>query len=116
DTNDHKKPNNQTEESIIWFSSVNQSHLKNNSFELGICFERDGFLNHAHFSGSWQHHNYRALSRQMRRKPVQNSGMTSVFGMDKRYWFIPGYTEEDLKRMPELQGLEYPSKHDFDSH
>ncbi|CAH2063316.1 unnamed protein product [Thlaspi arvense] len=38
-----------------------------------------------------------------------------VFGMDKRYWFIPGYTEEDLRRMPELQGLEYPSKPDFDS-
>ncbi|KFK35280.1 hypothetical protein AALP_AA5G264300 [Arabis alpina] len=38
-----------------------------------------------------------------------------VFGMDKRYWFIPGYTEEDLRRMPELQGLEYPSKPNFDS-
>ncbi|CAH8285234.1 unnamed protein product [Eruca vesicaria subsp. sativa] len=38
-----------------------------------------------------------------------------VFGMDKRYWFIPGYSEEDLRRMPELQGLEYPSKPDFDS-
>ncbi|XP_010469144.1 PREDICTED: probable protein S-acyltransferase 14 [Camelina sativa] len=38
-----------------------------------------------------------------------------VFGMDKRYWLIPGYTEEDLRRMPELQGLEYPSKPDFDS-
>lgn len=38
-----------------------------------------------------------------------------VFGMDKRYWFIPGYTEEDLRRMPELYGLEYPSKPDFDS-
>ncbi|CAF2113295.1 hypothetical protein Bca4012_095785 [Brassica carinata] len=38
-----------------------------------------------------------------------------VFGMDKRYWFIPGYTEEDLRRMPELHGLEYPSKPDFDS-
>ncbi|KAF8108571.1 hypothetical protein N665_0108s0104 [Sinapis alba] len=38
-----------------------------------------------------------------------------VFGMDKRYWFIPGYTEEDLRRMPELHGLDYPSKPDFDS-
>ncbi|RDX65423.1 putative protein S-acyltransferase 14, partial [Mucuna pruriens] len=36
-----------------------------------------------------------------------------VFGMDKRYWFIPAYTEEDIRRMPALQGLEYPSKPDF---
>ncbi|KAJ0968741.1 hypothetical protein J5N97_021618 [Dioscorea zingiberensis] len=33
-----------------------------------------------------------------------------VFGTDKRYWFIPTYSEEDLRRMPALQGLEYPSK------
>ncbi|XP_010255627.1 PREDICTED: probable protein S-acyltransferase 14 [Nelumbo nucifera] len=32
-----------------------------------------------------------------------------VFGTDKRYWFIPAYSEEDLRRMPALQGLEYPS-------
>ncbi|CAG7874013.1 unnamed protein product [Brassica rapa] len=38
-----------------------------------------------------------------------------VFGMDKKYWLIPAYSEEDLRRMPELQGLEYPSKPDFDS-
>ncbi|XP_073291292.1 probable protein S-acyltransferase 14 [Primulina huaijiensis] len=36
-----------------------------------------------------------------------------VFGMDKRYWFIPSYSEEDLRRMPALQGLEYPSKPDL---
>ncbi|XP_068634309.1 probable protein S-acyltransferase 14 [Aristolochia californica] len=38
-----------------------------------------------------------------------------VFGVDKRYWFIPAYSEEDLRRMPALQGLEYPSKPDLDA-
>ncbi|KAK7260234.1 hypothetical protein RIF29_26111 [Crotalaria pallida] len=38
-----------------------------------------------------------------------------VFGMDKKYWFIPAYSEEDIRRMPALQGLDYPSKPDFDS-
>lgn len=38
-----------------------------------------------------------------------------VFGTDQRYWFIPSYSEEDIRRMPALQGLEYPSKPDFDS-
>ncbi|KAK4267778.1 hypothetical protein QN277_024514 [Acacia crassicarpa] len=38
-----------------------------------------------------------------------------VFGMDKQYWLIPAYSEEDIRRMPVLQGLEYPSKLDFDS-
>ncbi|KAF7137995.1 hypothetical protein RHSIM_Rhsim07G0027900 [Rhododendron simsii] len=38
-----------------------------------------------------------------------------VFGMDKLYWFIPAYSEEDLRRMPVLQGLEYPSKPDLDA-
>ncbi|KAJ6390950.1 hypothetical protein OIU77_025039 [Salix suchowensis] len=38
-----------------------------------------------------------------------------VFGADKRYWFIPAYSDEDIRRMPALQGLEYPSKPDFDS-
>ncbi|KAE8671085.1 putative protein S-acyltransferase 14 [Hibiscus syriacus] len=38
-----------------------------------------------------------------------------VFGTDQRYWFIPAYSDEDLRRMPALQGLEYPSKPDFDS-
>ncbi|CAL0324567.1 unnamed protein product [Lupinus luteus] len=38
-----------------------------------------------------------------------------VFGMDSRYWFIPSYTEEDIRRIPALQGLDYPSKPDFDS-
>lgn len=38
-----------------------------------------------------------------------------VFGMDKKYWLIPKYSEEDIRRMPELQGLDYPSKPDLDS-
>ncbi|KAF7826005.1 putative protein S-acyltransferase 14 [Senna tora] len=38
-----------------------------------------------------------------------------VFGMDKKYWFIPAYSDEDIRRMPALQGLEYPSKPEFDS-
>ncbi|KAL2477950.1 putative protein S-acyltransferase 14 [Forsythia ovata] len=38
-----------------------------------------------------------------------------VFGMDKRYWFIPTYSEEDLRRIPALQGLDYPSKPDLDA-
>ncbi|KAL7121145.1 hypothetical protein ACP275_02G165100 [Erythranthe tilingii] len=38
-----------------------------------------------------------------------------VFGMDKKYWFVPAYSEEDLRRMPALQGFEYPSKPDLDS-
>jgi hypothetical protein len=38
-----------------------------------------------------------------------------VFGTDNWYWFVPAYSEEDIRRMPALQGLEYPSKPDFDS-
>lgn len=38
-----------------------------------------------------------------------------VFGTVQRYWFIPAYCEEDLRRMPALQGLEYPSKPDLDA-
>ncbi|XP_020247508.1 LOW QUALITY PROTEIN: probable protein S-acyltransferase 14 [Asparagus officinalis] len=38
-----------------------------------------------------------------------------VFGTDKKYWFIPAYSEEDLRRMPVLQGLDYPSKPDLDA-
>ncbi|KAF6133925.1 hypothetical protein GIB67_040689 [Kingdonia uniflora] len=37
-----------------------------------------------------------------------------VFGTDKRYWFIPTYSEEDLRRMPALQGLYYPCKAPLD--
>ncbi|RDY00319.1 putative protein S-acyltransferase 14 [Mucuna pruriens] len=38
-----------------------------------------------------------------------------VFGMDKKYWFIPAYSDEDIRKIPALQGLDYPSKPDFDS-
>jgi len=37
-----------------------------------------------------------------------------VFGNDKKYWFIPAYSEEDLRRIPALQGLDYPVRPDFD--
>ncbi|TVU30168.1 hypothetical protein EJB05_21777 [Eragrostis curvula] len=37
-----------------------------------------------------------------------------VFGINKWYWFIPAYSEEDLRRMPALQGLDYPVRSDFD--
>ncbi|XP_042451032.1 probable protein S-acyltransferase 14 isoform X2 [Zingiber officinale] len=39
-----------------------------------------------------------------------------VFGTDKKYWFIPAYSEEDLRRMPALQGFEYPTKSYLDTH
>ncbi|KAJ1419146.1 Palmitoyltransferase, DHHC domain [Sesbania bispinosa] len=38
-----------------------------------------------------------------------------VFGTDKRYWFIPAYSEEDLRRMPALEGLEYPIEPDVEA-
>ncbi|KAH9620875.1 hypothetical protein KSS87_022608 [Heliosperma pusillum] len=38
-----------------------------------------------------------------------------VFGTDNRYWFIPRYSEDDLRRMPELQGLDYPSKPELEA-
>ncbi|KAF3613689.1 putative protein S-acyltransferase 14 [Capsicum annuum] len=38
-----------------------------------------------------------------------------VFGLDKHYWFIPAYSEEDLRRIPALHGLEYPSKPELES-
>ncbi|XXG67354.1 hypothetical protein AAC387_Pa06g0721 [Persea americana] len=38
-----------------------------------------------------------------------------VFGTYKKYWFIPAFSEEDLRKMPVLQGLNYPSKPDLDA-
>lgn len=38
-----------------------------------------------------------------------------VFGSQKLYWLLPRYAEEDLRRMPVLQGLEYPSHHELDA-
>ncbi|KAL0347879.1 UNVERIFIED_CONTAM: putative protein S-acyltransferase 14 [Sesamum calycinum] len=44
-----------------------------------------------------------------------NTTTIEVFGTDKTYWFIPAYSEEDLRRMPALHGLQYPSKPDLDA-
>ncbi|KAF3534374.1 hypothetical protein DY000_02037875 [Brassica cretica] len=33
-----------------------------------------------------------------------------VFGKDKLYWFVPLYTEDDMKRMPALRGLDFTSR------
>ncbi|KAK6947652.1 Palmitoyltransferase, DHHC domain [Dillenia turbinata] len=38
-----------------------------------------------------------------------------VFGKDKKYWFLPAYSAEDLQMMPELQGLNYPVNPNLDS-
>ncbi|PHU25167.1 putative magnesium transporter NIPA3 [Capsicum chinense] len=43
------------------------------------------------------------------------SHVIQVFGLDKHYWFISAYSEEDLRRIPALHGLEYPSKTELDS-
>ena len=36
--------------------------------------------------------------------------MNQVFGRDKMYWFVPLYTEEDMKRLPALGGLDFRSR------
>uniref|UniRef100_A0A0R0F2S0 S-acyltransferase n=2 Tax=Glycine subgen. Soja TaxID=1462606 RepID=A0A0R0F2S0_SOYBN len=46
---------------------------------------------------------------------ASNTTTIEVFGMDKGYWFIPAYSEEDIRRMPVLQGLEYPTTPDFNA-
>lgn len=35
-----------------------------------------------------------------------------VFGSSKLYWFLPVYADEDMRRMPVLQGLDYPVRPD----
>ncbi|KAE8658496.1 putative protein S-acyltransferase 13 [Hibiscus syriacus] len=37
-----------------------------------------------------------------------------VFGLKKKFWFIPAYSEEDLKRMTALQGFKYPTRPDWE--
>ncbi|XP_039007361.1 probable protein S-acyltransferase 14 [Hibiscus syriacus] len=37
-----------------------------------------------------------------------------VFGLEKKFWFIPVYSEEDLRRMPALQGFKYPTRPDWE--
>lgn len=36
--------------------------------------------------------------------------LNQVFGRDKLYWFLPLYTEDDLKRLPALRGLDFTSR------
>ncbi|KAK8965425.1 putative S-acyltransferase [Platanthera guangdongensis] len=38
-----------------------------------------------------------------------------VFGLDKKCWLIPTYSNDDLRRIPALHGLEYPAKPDVDA-
>ncbi|XP_073219838.1 probable protein S-acyltransferase 14 isoform X3 [Cicer arietinum] len=38
-----------------------------------------------------------------------------IFGNDKRYWLIPAYSEEDLRQMTALHGLEYPIDPDLEA-
>eukprot|EP01018_Ginkgo_biloba_P032930 Gb_37468 [translate_table: standard] len=45
----------------------------------------------------------------------QRKNFEQVFGTHKLFWLIPAYAEEDLRRMPVLQGLQYPSKPDLDT-
>ncbi|KAK4483409.1 hypothetical protein RD792_010595 [Penstemon davidsonii] len=57
-----------------------------------------------------------AYEKKTRRYDLgQKRNFEQVFGTDKRYWFVPAYSEEDLRRMPALHGLEYPSKPDLDA-
>ncbi|XWS38497.1 hypothetical protein CRYUN_Cryun19dG0136300 [Craigia yunnanensis] len=37
-----------------------------------------------------------------------------VFGTEKKLWFIPAYSEDDLRRMPSLQGFKYPTRSDWE--
>ena len=36
--------------------------------------------------------------------------LDQVFGKDKLYWFVPLYTQDDMKRMPALRGLDFTSR------
>ena len=40
--------------------------------------------------------------------------LDQVFGTDKRYWLIPRYSADDLKHMPALKGLDYPTRSNLD--
>eukprot|EP00246_Nothoceros_aenigmaticus_P007559 TRINITY_DN21462_c0_g1_i1.p1 TRINITY_DN21462_c0_g1~~TRINITY_DN21462_c0_g1_i1.p1 ORF type:complete len:313 (-),score=35.46 TRINITY_DN21462_c0_g1_i1:455-1393(-) len=37
-----------------------------------------------------------------------------VFGTRKLFWLIPGFAEEDVRKMPVLHGLDYPIRPDMD--
>ncbi|KAF4360422.1 hypothetical protein CsatB_004067 [Cannabis sativa] len=45
----------------------------------------------------------------------RRNNFEQVFGTDKRYWFIPAYSEEDSRQIPALRGLEYPIKPELSS-
>ncbi|CAI5466535.1 unnamed protein product [Closterium sp. Yama58-4] len=36
-----------------------------------------------------------------------------VFGMDRRFWLLPMYSPDDLRRMPVLHGLDYPHNPEY---
>ncbi|WZY85390.1 hypothetical protein YC2023_031774 [Brassica napus] len=40
----------------------------------------------------------------------RKANFEQVFGRDKMYWFVPLYTEEDMKRLPALGGLDFRSR------
>ncbi|XWS49813.1 hypothetical protein CRYUN_Cryun12cG0035100 [Craigia yunnanensis] len=35
-------------------------------------------------------------------------------GTEKKFWFIPAYSKDDLRRMPSFQGFEYPTRPDWE--
>ncbi|XP_023635126.1 probable protein S-acyltransferase 13 [Capsella rubella] len=40
----------------------------------------------------------------------RKTNFEQVFGRDKMYWFVPLYTEEDMKKLPSLGGLDNASR------
>ncbi|KFK28858.1 hypothetical protein AALP_AA7G057700 [Arabis alpina] len=40
----------------------------------------------------------------------RKTNFEQVFGRDKMYWFIPLYTEVDMKRLPALRGLDFTGR------
>ncbi|KAG2239727.1 hypothetical protein Bca52824_091424 [Brassica carinata] len=40
----------------------------------------------------------------------RKANFEQVFGRNKMYWFVPLYTEEDMKRLPALEGLDLTSR------
>ncbi|MCD7463568.1 hypothetical protein HAX54_050867 [Datura stramonium] len=83
------------------------------------CFECIGISDHAHIIGGLVISLIEAYEKKTTPKWRYDLGrkrnFEQVFGLDKRYWFIPAYSEEDLRRIPALHGLEYPSKPELES-
>ncbi|CAH2078228.1 unnamed protein product [Thlaspi arvense] len=40
----------------------------------------------------------------------RKTNFEQVFGRDKMYWFLPLYTEDDMKKLPALRGLDFTSR------